>query len=105
MLTLVGSTTFQKDIQRRLREYRKRAKLSQKQLADKLGVDKSRYAKWETRSTPQAEFIPGICKELKVTAWFLLTGDLVEEHMVRDTPVTPAPHPPRIGTTPRPRAR
>jgi len=76
-------------IQRRLAEYRNRAGLSQKELADFIGIQKDRYSKWENRSTIPAEFIPPVCARLGITAWFLLSGDLVEEHMKRRGDIRP----------------
>lgn len=77
------STDFKKGIQRRLAEYRDRADMSQADLAHFLGISTTRYSKWENRSTIPAEFMPATCARLNITAWFLLTGDLVEDHMQR----------------------
>jgi transcriptional regulator with XRE-family HTH domain len=76
-------------IQQRLVEYRNRAGLSQQGLADFIGIQKDRYSKWENRSTIPAEFIPPVCARLGITAWFLLTGDLVEGHMTRRGDIRP----------------
>lgn len=75
------SAAFKRAIQERLAAYRESKDLSQAELADFLGVSRSRYSKWENRSTIPAEYMPHTCARLGITAWFLLTGELVEDHM------------------------
>lgn len=48
---------------RNLQKLRKRAKLTQQQLAEKLGVTRSRIGAWEEgRSSPNPEQLAGICE-------------------------------------------
>lgn len=98
------SSDFKKAIQRRLAAYRERSNMSQAQFAKYLGITKDRYAKYETRSTLPAEYWPAACARLNVTAWFLLTGNLVEEHMQRRSGEVAARSRPtkRRGTSKRP---
>lgn len=90
------SAAFKTAIQQRLAAYRERNDLSQAELAKYLGVSRERYSKWEHRSTIPAEFMPQACARLGITAWFLLTGDLVEDHMrLRAGEVAARPNPTR----------
>lgn len=90
------SLAFKAAIQQRLAAYREKSHLSQADLAAVLGISRERYSKWEYRSTIPAEFMPQVCARLKITAWFLLTGELVEDHMrLRAGEVAARPNPTR----------
>lgn len=57
----------------RVRDLRKKANLSQEELAQKLGVTKSGVAMWETRGVvPKNETLKKICDILGTTADYLL---------------------------------
>jgi len=56
-----------------LQEYRKRAGLSQQELADRLGVSRSTVAMWETdKSRPDTAMLTMLCWQLDVSADVLL---------------------------------
>lgn len=58
----------QKQINDVIRESRKRAGLTQEQLAEKLGVSNKTVSKWETgRSYPDLLLVPAISKELGIS--------------------------------------
>lgn len=60
----------------RLKQSRKDAGLSQKEMADALGVSEAAYAKYENRSGSAlpAYLVPLACERLGMDSWFLLTG-------------------------------
>ncbi len=70
---------------------RKRAGLSQVDLADKLGVSRQAVSKWETgESNPDVTKIPLLAKEFGVSAdWLLSEAEPAEN--APEEPVTPAP--------------
>ena len=47
---------------------------SQKDMADALGVEETRYAKWEGRSCIPHDFVGPFCRITSVHPWWLLTG-------------------------------
>lgn len=74
---------------------RKKAGLSQLDLADKLGVSRQSVSKWETgESNPDVTKIPLLAKEFGISADWLLSEDEPEEPQTADTPQTaPTPYP------------
>ena len=62
---------------------RKKAGLSQLDLADKLGVSRQSVSKWETgESNPDVTKIPLLAKEFGISADWLLSEDEPEEPLV-----------------------
>lgn len=74
---------------------RKKAGLSQLDLADKLGVSRQSVSKWETgESNPDVTKIPLLAKEFGISADWLLSEDEPEEPQTADAPQTaPTPYP------------
>lgn len=61
------------EIGNRIRQYREKKKLTQKQLADLIGVSNSRVSNWEKGiNRPDADIIAGICRALDVSPSVLL---------------------------------
>ena len=59
----------------RLKEYRKRLKLSQKELADKLGKAQTVVSSWEIGTgVPNANQLPAIAKTLEVSMEDLISS-------------------------------
>ena len=59
----------------RIAKYRKDMKLTQEELASKLGISAQAVSKWENdTSCPDISLLPQLCKELGITADELLTG-------------------------------
>lgn len=55
-------------LSRRIRKLRKRRRLTQQELADKIGVDGSAVAHWEAAKTwPRAEVLPKLAGALDST--------------------------------------
>ena len=55
---------------------RKREKITQKQIAEALGVDRSTVAKWETgKAAPRAALLPKLAKILNCSIEELLTKE------------------------------
>lgn len=77
---------FNKRLGRRLKQAREDADLTQREMADALGIELDAYKKYENRSPVPAYFIPRICTELDITAWWLLTG-----HWTQSVETTPGP--------------
>ena len=72
------------EIGRRIRKYREENNLSQKQLAEKIGVSNSRVSNWEQGlNRPDADILAAICVALDVSPSLLLgiqvTGDELTE--------------------------
>ena len=58
-----------------LREWRRRRKISQQELADLLGVTRNTVINWEAgKSSPDLEKIPAICEALGIPAGDLFSG-------------------------------
>lgn len=74
---------------------RKKAGLSQLDLADKLGVSRQSVSKWETgESNPDVTKIPLLAREFDVSADWLLSEDEPEETRTTDAPqAAPTPYP------------
>ncbi len=65
-------------IGRFIAEKRKEQKLTQKQIAEKLGVTDRAVSKWETgKSLPDASLMLELCGMLKITVNDLLSGEVV----------------------------
>ena len=65
-------------IGRFIAERRKEKKLTQAQLAEKLGITDRAVSKWETgRSLPDASIMLELCRELGITVNDLLCGEVV----------------------------
>lgn len=61
------------EIGNRIRQYREKKKLTQKQLADLIGVSNSRISNWEKGiNRPDADIIADICRALDVSPSVLL---------------------------------
>ena len=72
------------EIGSRIRKYREENNLSQKQLAEKIGVSNSRVSNWEQGlNRPDADILAAICVALDVSPSLLLgiqvTGDALTE--------------------------
>ena len=72
------------EIGSRIRKYREENNLSQKQLAEKIGVSSSRVSNWEQGlNRPDADILAAICVALDVSPSLLLgiqvTGDELTE--------------------------
>lgn len=68
------------EIGSRIRMYRKERGLTQKQLADKINVTKSRVSNWEQGiNRPDADILTDICRVLNVSP-----GDLLNVHLSSD---------------------
>ena len=72
------------EIGSRIRKYREENDLSQKQLAEKIGVSNSRVSNWEQGlNRPDADILAAICVALDVSPSLLLgiqvTGDELTE--------------------------
>lgn len=72
------------EIGSRIRKYREKNNLSQKQLAEKIGVSNSRVSNWEQGlNRPDADILAAICVALDVSPSLLLgiqvTGDELTE--------------------------
>lgn len=66
-------------ISARLKRARIDADLTQKEMAEKLGIPEPRYAKYENRSPIPAYLVPRVCEVLGMTSWYLLTGKFNEQ--------------------------
>ena len=65
-------------IGRFIAERRKEQKLTQMQLAEKLGITDRAVSKWETgKSLPDASIMLELCGLLKITVNDLLSGEVV----------------------------
>ena len=70
-----GQGMEQETMGRRIAAARKSKKLTQQQLADRLGVTNKAVSKWETdEGCPDLKLIPVLCRELSLTADQLLAG-------------------------------
>ena len=68
------------DISKRLTKFRKAAKLSQEEVADKLNVSRQTVSKWETgQSTPDFDKIAPLCELYNVSTDELLRGVIPEK--------------------------
>lgn len=68
------------EIGKQIRKYRAEKRMSQKQLADKLGITNSRVSNWEQGTNrPDADMIGAICKALDISP-----SDLLDIHLVSE---------------------
>ena len=59
---------------------RKQQKLTQEQLAEKLGITYKAVSKWETgKGLPDASIMKDLCNNLKITVNELLSGELINK--------------------------
>ena len=59
---------------------RKKEKLTQEQLAEKLGITYKAVSKWETgKGLPDASIMKDLCNNLKITVNELLSGELINK--------------------------
>lgn len=63
-----------KDLRNKLKEMRKSKKLTQAEIADKLGMTQQQYQKIESGTTPEMQVttLKKICKTLEISADWLL---------------------------------
>ena len=60
---------------------RKKNKLTQEQLAEKLGVSSKSVSRWENGKTmPDVSLFQQLCKELNITINDLLSGETMNEN-------------------------
>ena len=63
---------------------RKEKKLTQEQLAEKLGVSNKTVSKWETgKCMPDYSVVKALCDELEITVAELMDGEASDEKSVR----------------------
>ena len=69
------------EIGNRIRKYREELGLSQKELADKIGVSNSRVSNWEQGiNRPDADMLAEICMALNVSPSLLLNVHIAEDN-------------------------
>ncbi len=73
------------EIGKRIRHYREARKLTQKQLAEQLGISNTRVSNWEQGlNRPDADILAALCRTLNVSPSELLNvhlaGDELTEH-------------------------
>lgn len=69
-----------------LQYLRKRDKVTQEELADRLGVSRQSVSKWETgEAYPETEKLLALCDLFEVSLDGLMRGDLTAENDARDT--------------------
>ena len=70
------------EIGNRIRKYREDRKLSQKELAELIGVSNSRVSNWEQGiNRPDANILAEICRALQVSPSELLDVHLIDEEI------------------------
>ncbi len=70
------------EIGRRIRKYREELGISQKQLAEKIGVSNGRVSNWEQGlNRPDADMLAGLCEALNVSPSLLLGLKLSEDEL------------------------
>lgn len=70
------------EIGSRIRKYREQVGLSQKQLAQKIGVSNSRVSNWEQGvNRPDADILAALCNELNVSPSLLLGVRLTADEL------------------------
>ena len=75
-----GEEMNQEKIGKFIKECRKKQKLTQEELASKLGVTDKAISKWENgRCLPDVSLFEKICKELDITVNELLSGESLNE--------------------------
>ena len=67
-------------IGKKIQKYRKERKLTQKQLAEKLGISSSLVSNWEKeRNKPSADILADLCAALEISPSELLEVTLTED--------------------------
>ena len=70
----------QEKIEKFIASCRKKQKLTQEQLAEKLGITYKAVSKWETgKGLPDASIMKDLCNILKITVNELLSGELIDK--------------------------
>ncbi len=70
------------EIGNRIRKYRKEIGLTQEQLAEAIGVTKSRVSNWEQGiNRPDADILAELCKALNVSPSILLDVYLTDDEL------------------------
>lgn len=70
------------EIGNRIRKYRKEVGLTQEQLAEAIGVTKSRVSNWEQGiNRPDADILAELCKALNVSPSILLDVYLTDDEL------------------------
>ena len=70
----------QEKIGKFIASHRKKQKLTQEQLAEKLGITYKAVSKWETgKGLPDASIMKDLCNILKITVNDLLSGELIDK--------------------------
>ena len=70
------------EIGNRIRKYRKEVGLTQEQLAEEIGVTKSRVSNWEQGiNRPDADILAELCKALNVSPSILLDVYLTDDEL------------------------
>lgn len=70
------------ELGKRIRKYREERKLSQKELADLIGVSNSRISNWEKGiNRPDADIIADLCRALNVSPGELLDVRLSDDEL------------------------
>ena len=70
------------EIGSRIRRYREERGLSQKQLAEMIGVKNSRVSNWEQGlNRPDADILAALCRALQVSPSELLDVRLVDDEL------------------------
>ena len=64
-----------KDVNNRIRQYRNAASMSQEEMADRLGMKRSTYARREAKGTFDSDLLKKISEILKVPSMLLLYGE------------------------------
>lgn len=81
-----------KTIGDRILVYRKRAGLSQEELAFRAGVSRQTVSKWEMNATqPSAENIKALSVIFQVSADRLLLDEVVDEEIIREAVISESP--------------
>ena len=70
------------EIGSRIRKFRKETGLTQEQLAEMIGISKSRISNWEQGiNRPDADILAELCKALKVSPSVLLDVHLTDDEL------------------------
>lgn len=70
------------EIGKRIRKYRKKLGISQKELAKRIGVSNGRVSNWEQGlNRPDADMLPELCHALNVSPSLLLGVKLTKDEL------------------------
>lgn len=67
-----------------IQKYRKKAKLTQKELGEALGISSSAVSQWETGGTPDISLIPSIADKLGITINHLFGREDITTENIRE---------------------